>query len=149
MAAAIEPNTRDTLDVVHGPRVDWIPWAFEGAYFKLLHADRESGRFTILIKVDPGVSAPIHRHLEPVEAYVTKGGFHYADDPAIRFEEGSYLFENVGAIHEPVSPEGAEMLALFHGPVEGVAETGEMAGRFDAGWHMDAWRAAGNDVPGG
>lgn len=147
MATVSEANSRETLDVVHAPQVDWVPWAFEGSYFKLLHADTETGRFTLLLRVEPGVSAPVHRHVEPVEAYITKGAFYYADDPNVEFREGSYLFENVGAVHEPVSPKGAEMIATFHGPAEGVDEAGGMAGTFDAQWHLDAWAAAGQPKP--
>jgi 2,4'-dihydroxyacetophenone dioxygenase len=44
-------------------------------------------------------------------------------------------------VHQPVSPEGALMFAVFHGPVEGLDENGNVTGRIDYRWHIDAWRA--------
>ena len=117
----------------------------KGSQFKLLSADPQTGRFTILIKVGKGITAPLHRHVGAVEAYVLEGGFHYSDDPDIRFTVGSYLMEHAGALHQPVSPEGAVMLAIFHGPVEGLDDAGNVVGRIDWKWHVDAWNAAGGN----
>lgn len=120
----------------------WIPWGMRGAQFKLLSADPASGRFTILIKIAPGVTARRHRHVNAVEAYVLEGGFHYLEDPDRRFTKGAYLLESAGSVHQPASPEGVVMLAVFHGAVEGLDEQGEVMGRIDWKWHVDAWNAA-------
>lgn len=124
----------------------WAPWAMPGAWFKLLHADPESGRFSLMIKFEPGVKAPPHRHLGAVEGMVLQGAFHYHDQPALRFSAGSYLLENDGAVHQPVSPEGALMFAVFHGAVEGLDEHGNITGRIGWKWHVETWNAAqGNE----
>ena len=115
-----------------------------GAYFKLLHADPDTGHFSLLIKLDKGATAPVHRHVGAVEGMILEGGFHYQDQPEIRFTAGCYLRENDGAIHQPVSPEGALMFAVFYGAVEGMDEVGNVAGRIDCKWHIDAWHAAHN-----
>ena len=135
----------DTLRTCHTDDLPWVWWAMKGSQFKLLSADRDSGHFTLLIKVAPGVTAPLHRHIGAVEAYVLEGSFHYSDDPTIRFTAGCYLMEHAGAVHQPVSPDGALMLAHFHGPVEGLDEAGNVSGRIDWRWHVDAWNAAGGD----
>jgi 2,4'-dihydroxyacetophenone dioxygenase len=119
----------------------WVPWAMQGAYFKLLSADPSSGRFTLLIRLDKGMAAPAHRHVRAVEGLVLEGGFHYRDDPDRRFTAGCYLLENDGAVHQPVSPEGAVMFAVFHGPVEGLDDEGRVTGRIDWRWHLKTWNA--------
>lgn len=118
-----------------------------GAQFKLLSADEASGRFTLMIKLAKGVTAPLHRHVGAVEGLVLEGGFHYRDDPQTRFTAGSYLLEKAGAVHQPVSPEGAVMFAVFHGPVEGLDEQGRVTGRVDWKWHVDTWNAAHGKAP--
>ena len=136
------PAARGTLVPRDPGEMQWVPWAMRGAHFKLLHADPETGRFSLLIKLDKGVTAPVHRHVGAVEGMILEGGFHYQDQPDIRFTAGSYLLENDGAVHQPVSPEGAIMFAVFHGAVEGLDKDGNVAGRIDWKWHVDAWQAA-------
>lgn len=120
----------------------WVPWAMEGAQFKLLSADPDSGRFTLLIRLEKGCTAPMHRHVGAVEGLILDGGFYYADEPQTRFGAGTYLLEKDGAVHQPVSPDGAIMFAVFHGPVEGLDRDGGIAGRVDCRWHMKTWEAA-------
>lgn len=140
------PDQAGTLVTCDAKEMTWVPWAMRGAYFKLMNADPKSGRFSLLIKFDPGVKAPMHRHVGAVEGYILEGGFHYHDEPHIRFTAGCYLLENDGVVHQPVSPEGALMFAVFHGPVEGLKQDGNVGSHLDWKWHVDAWNAAhGND----
>jgi 2,4'-dihydroxyacetophenone dioxygenase len=132
----------ETLIACLPDQLPWLPWAMKGAYFKLLSADAASGRFTLLIRLEKGIVAPLHRHLGAVEGMILEGGFHYQDDPSLRFTAGSYLLEKAGAVHQPVSPDGALMFAVFHGPVEGLDEEGGITGRIDWKWHVDTWTAA-------
>jgi 2,4'-dihydroxyacetophenone dioxygenase len=113
-----------------------------GAHFKLLHADPGTGRFSLMIKLDKGARAPMHRHVGAVEGMILEGGFYYRDQPDIRFTAGSYLLEKDGAVHQPVSPEGAIMFAVFHGAVEGLDRNGNVAGSIDWKWHVETWKAA-------
>jgi len=117
----------------------WVPWAMNGAYFKLLNADPTTGRFSLLIKVEKGVTAPTHRHVGAVEGYILEGKFHYKDAPEIQFDAGCYLLEKDGTVHQPVSTEGAVMFAVFHGPIEGIDADGNVTGRVDWKWHVDTW----------
>ena len=138
---AHQPDARDTLSVCDPQQLPWAPWAMQGASFKLLSADPDSGRFSLLIRFDRDCEAPVHRHIGAVEGMVLDGGFHYADAPEQRFTSGMYLLEKDGAVHQPVSPEGALMFAVFHGPVEGLAEDGSISGHIDCQWHIDTWQA--------
>ncbi len=136
------PGSAGTLVTCDVKKMKWLPWAMRGAYFKLMNADPSSGRFALMIKFDPGAVAPVHRHVGAVEGYILEGGFHYRDEPHIRFSAGCYLLENAGAVHQPESPEGALMFAVFHGPVEGLDKGGNVAARLDWKWHVDTWNAA-------
>jgi 2,4'-dihydroxyacetophenone dioxygenase len=120
----------------------WIPWAMTGAQFKLMSADPESGRFSLMIRLEKGCVAPRHRHIGAVEGLVLEGGFHYEDKPEQRYTAGMYLLEQAGAVHTPVSPEGALMFAVFHGPVEGLDNDGRVTGRVGCKWHIETWNTA-------
>src|SRR5690606_35300886 len=120
--------TPETLFTCRPDTMDWVPWAMPGAHFKLLHANAATGHFTLLIRFAAGAEAPIHRHVGAVEGYMLEGGFYYKDDPDTRFDAGSYLYEEEGAVHQPVSPHGGVMFAVFHGPVEGLDEDGNLTG---------------------
>ena len=147
MDQIVSATTPHTLWRVDPSDQDWAPWGMEGTEFKLLSADPKTGRFSVLIKVDEGVEAPLHRHVKAVEVFVLSGEFHYKDDPTIKFGEGVYLLENDDAVHQPVSAPGCIMLALFHGPLEGVDEAGTVLGTLDCAWHLEAWKAAGQHYP--
>jgi 2,4'-dihydroxyacetophenone dioxygenase len=140
------PGSAGTLVTCDAKEMQWLPWAMRGAHFKLLNADPGSGRFALMIKFDPGTVAPVHRHVGAVEGYILEGSFHYRDEPHIRFSAGCYLLENAGAVHQPESPEGALMFAVFHGPVEGLKKDGNVAATLDWKWHVDTWNAAHNDA---
>jgi quercetin dioxygenase-like cupin family protein len=134
----------DTLYTCRPDNMQWVDWAMPGAQFKLLHADAASGRFALLIRFEAGAAAPIHRHIGAVEGYMLEGGFHYKDEPERPFNAGSYLWESEGAVHQPVSPDGGVMFAIFHGAVEGLDAGGGITGRINWKWHVDRWNAAGN-----
>jgi 2,4'-dihydroxyacetophenone dioxygenase len=134
----------ETLTTCRPETMEWVQWAMPGAQFKLLHADATTGRFTLMIRFEAGAAAPIHRHVGAVEGYMLEGGFYYKEEPDKRFDAGSYLWESDGAIHQPVSPNGGVMFAIFHGPVEGLDDEGNVTGRINWKWHVKKWNEAGN-----
>ncbi|HYD59327.1 MAG TPA: 2,4'-dihydroxyacetophenone dioxygenase family protein [Noviherbaspirillum sp.] len=148
MTNLTQPSTNDfnrtdhevhVRDPLHLP---WVPWAMPDAHFKLLSGDPESGRFTLMIRLGKNCNAPLHRHVGAVEGLVLEGGFHYEENPEQRYTAGMYLLEPAGCIHQPVSPEGALMFAVFHGPIEGLDNKGNVTGRVGCEWHIATWNAA-------
>ncbi|MCA0186984.1 MAG: hypothetical protein LCH90_13445, partial [Proteobacteria bacterium] len=90
-AADINLTQRHGKDFVDLSAVPWTPWVMEGTYFKLLAVNELSGGFSMLLKVDPGVQAPVHAHIGSAEAYLVEGGFYYEkDDPGY---VGYYTYE--------------------------------------------------------
>ncbi|MEM7711202.1 MAG: hypothetical protein AAF264_10725 [Pseudomonadota bacterium] len=47
--------------------VPWKPWVMEGVTYKLLSVDPRHGGFSCMLKVEPGVVAPVHQHLGGIE----------------------------------------------------------------------------------
>lgn len=101
-----------------------------GTYFKLLNINELTGGFTIMLKVDPEVTAPVHHHIGGIEAFITEGEFGYGEDD--RGGVGSYVLEAGGSIHQPDSPNGVTMFAIAHGPLVGYNEDGSIAVVVDA-----------------
>lgn len=119
----------------------WTDWIMEGTYFKLLNVNELTGGFTMLLKVDPNIKAPVHHHIGGIEAYITEGEFGYGEDD--RGGVGSYVLESGGSIHEPDSPTGTVMFALAHGPLVGYNEDGSIAAVVDARMMYQLADAAG------
>lgn len=126
----------------------WVRWGFRGSQFKLLHADPANERFTILMKIEPGVTAPRHRHLGTVEAYVLEGSFYYLEQPDQVFTPGCYLVEQDGSVHQPTSLDGVVMLATFYGSVQAIDANGQTTGGIDCRWHIEAWKPGSEAAPG-
>jgi len=105
--------------------LDWNDWVMPGTYFKLLNLNELTGGFTMILKVDPDVTAPVHYHSGGIEVYVIEGEFGYGDDD--RGGTGTYALESGGSIHQPSSPGGVTMFAVVHGPLVGYHEDGSIA----------------------
>jgi 2,4'-dihydroxyacetophenone dioxygenase len=118
----------------------WLPWVMAGTHFKLLNVDKKSGGFSMLLKVDPGIQAPVHGHIGAVEAFIIEGEFGYEDD---RGGLHTYVYEPAGAIHEPTSPGGVIMFAVAHGPLVGYNDDGSIAGVIDGRVMLELAQAGG------
>lgn len=128
-AADIPLSQRHGKDFVDLAKVPWTPWVMAGTYFKLLAINELSGGFSMLLKVDPGVQAPVHAHIGSAEAYLVEGGFYYEeDDPGYA---GYYTYERGGSVHQPVSPQGCVMFAVTHGPLAGCNPDGSIGAVVD------------------
>ncbi len=128
-AASTSLTERRGKDFVDLSTVPWTPWVMEGTYFKLLAVNELSGGFSMLLKVDPGVQAPVHAHIGSAEAYLVEGGFYYEkDDPGYA---GHYTYERGGSVHQPVSPQGCVMFAVTHGPLAGCNPDGSIGAVVD------------------
>ncbi|HEX9772125.1 MAG TPA: 2,4'-dihydroxyacetophenone dioxygenase family protein [Steroidobacteraceae bacterium] len=118
----------------------WTPWAMPQTHFKLFHVNEGTGSFTFLLKVEPGATAIIHKHLGEAEAYILEGEFGYG---AERGKAGWYAYEAGGAIHTPDAPQGLLLFAIAHGPIMGYNPDGTIAGVIDVEWMYEAARKNG------
>jgi anti-sigma factor ChrR (cupin superfamily) len=92
----------------------WIP-IVAGIDYRLLFTSRETGRWTVLFRCQPGAFFPRHKHYGAGEYFVVKGRMEYRMGTA---EAGTYGYEPLGAIHDRTTfPEYTELLFTNFGPV--------------------------------
>lgn len=134
-------NYPDGSAIVRSKSLPWTPWGMPGTHFKLLHCDDASGLLVILLKVEPGTIAGVHKHFGAAHAFILDGGFGYEHGEVF---EGDYLVEAGGITHQPFTgPRGAIMLGFMFGPLGGMDEQGNLAGVLDIAWHVETARANG------
>ncbi|MEM7570820.1 MAG: cupin domain-containing protein, partial [Pseudomonadota bacterium] len=92
--------------------------------------DMRTGGFTCMLRVAPGVEAPVHHHLGSIELIVMSGDICY--DPSALGHAGDYMYEPAGDIHQPISPSGCVLFCVFQGPIAGLTDEGGVAGIVDA-----------------
>jgi len=102
----------------------WIPFpGIEGSHFKLLRLDRETDGGIFLLRIQPGVKGPLHKHFGSVEYYNLKGKLNFGK---VKLGPGSYAYELGGFKHSEDPPEDEETITLFivHGPLQAYEADG-------------------------
>lgn len=108
----------------------WLDWVMPETWFKLLNVDPVHGGFTMLLKVGPNNTAPVHGHIGGVEGILLEGGFGYGED---RGRAGWYVREPGGINHIPdTDSDGMVMFATVNGPLLGYNGDGSIAIVVDA-----------------
>jgi anti-sigma factor ChrR (cupin superfamily) len=118
------PDERLTLP----GELPWIGLA-DGIDFRLLYTSRETGRWTVLLRCQPGSFFGTHKHYAAGEYFVVKGRMEYRMGAA---EEGTYGYEPLGVIHDHTSfPVYTELLFTNYGPVAFLDDGGNIASILD------------------
>lgn len=113
----------------------WHDWVMPETWFKLLNVNPITGGFTMLLKVGPETTAPVHGHIGSVEGILLEGGFGYGDD---RGRAGDYVREVGGINHIPnTDPDGMVLFAVVNGPLMGYHPDGSIAAVVDAKFMYD------------
>ncbi len=106
----------------------WTPMV-AGIDYRLLFASRETGRWTVLFRCQPGSFIPRHKHYGAGEYFVVKGRMEYRMGTA---EAGTYGYEPLGATHDRTTfPEYTELLFTNFGPVIFLNEDDSVASILD------------------
>ena len=127
--------------IVRAKELPWTPWGMPGTQFKLLHCDDASSLLVILLKVDPGTVAGVHKHFGAAHAYIVEGGFGYEHGEVFA---GDYMVEAGGITHQPFTgPQGLVLLGFMFGPIGGFDDAGNLAGVLDIDWHYQTAKANG------
>lgn len=106
-------------------KVPWTPFFINDIEFKILNV--EGSTSTLLVRVAKGAKLTMHRHLFPVEFFLIEGSFGYADAETGKenwIGPMGFLYEPPGTVHQPLCPDGALGVAVFHGPVAGFDKDG-------------------------
>jgi 2,4'-dihydroxyacetophenone dioxygenase len=134
-------NYPDGSLIVRAKSLPWTPWGMPGTQFKLLHCDDALSLLVILLKVEPGTEAGVHKHFGAAHAFILEGGFGYEHGEVYA---GDYLIEAGGITHQPFTgPNGLILLGFMFGPLGGMDEHGQLAGMLDIDWHYNAAKANG------
>lgn len=107
------------------------PWfnLVEGIDFRLFFASSETGRWTVLLRCQPGSFFTRHKHLGAGEYYVVKGRMEYRMGAA---ETGTYGYEPLDVIHDHTSfPEYTELYFTNYGAVVFLGENDEILSVLD------------------
>lgn len=93
---------------------EWKALPYEGVYIKTLYKFIEGGS-TVLIKMNPNCSFPLHNHLADEEVYVIEGEVKVGK---YQLSKGDYLFTPEGTIHAPFTREGCILFARTSSALE-------------------------------
>lgn len=93
-----------------------IPWEatrFPGIFQKVLIEDKESGLFTVLMRMEPGATLPLHEHTRIEQTFVLEGSLK--DDQG-EATAGNFVWRPAGSRHTAWAPNGALLLGYFLKP---------------------------------
>ncbi|WP_136163810.1 cupin domain-containing protein [Sphingomonas flavalba] len=117
-------------DTVHCADLPWLPLA-DGVRMKVIKADAETGRFSVIIRAEKDAVLPRHRHVERAEIYVIAG--HGAHPQTGAYRAGDYISERRGAVHDALRfPVDTELLMICEGPSDFLGEDDTPFHRMDA-----------------
>src|SRR5437016_2749244 len=86
--------------------------------------NRETDGGIFLLRIQPGVRGPLHKHFGSVEYYNLKGKLNFGK---VKLGPGSYAYELGGFKHSEDPPEDEETITLFivHGPLQAYEADGK------------------------
>ncbi len=148
MALLTKDNSPDIAQTrLHRPAfyniadLPWLDWVMPETWFKLLNINPITGGFTMMLKVGPNNTAPVHGHIGSVEGILLEGGFGYGED---RGRAGWYVREPGGINHIPdTDGDGMVMFATVNGPLLGYNGDGGIAAVVDAKMMYELAEAGG------
>jgi 2,4'-dihydroxyacetophenone dioxygenase len=112
----VEAELLKTLHI----HADDLPFVeFEsGIKTRLLHARPQEGLVVTQIQASPGIVGRLHRHLEPVFGFTTRGTWGHDTD--YKYRPGTYVYETPGVVHRFLAGphEPAEAIFVSHGNLE-------------------------------
>ena len=95
------------------PSIPWQASAFPGIAVKVLYNDAKAGMSTMLVKLDPGATIPLHEHVGVEQTYVLEGSL---EDHQGAVTAGNFCWRDAGSTHVAHAPNGALVLAFFTKP---------------------------------
>ncbi len=129
--------------LVRTSELPWEPIRYPGVYVKTLLFDRESGLFTVLMKMDPGAELPDHEHVLLEQTYVIEGRLvdKQGSEIGLTAGPGDFVWRPAGSRHAAWTPEGGLMIAIFQIPNRFHDKDGSMVDLVGDEWGPK-WAAA-------
>ena len=109
--------------IIHSQDMPWVSQpGIEGSEIKLLRTIPETGGMVFLLRIQPGVKGPMHKHFASAEYFVLSGSVSFGTE---HLSAGSYAYELGGFRHSEDAPdEEVTMLFITHGPLQVINEDG-------------------------
>ena len=93
-------NQHDDVDnapfILRANEQEWKRTGIPGVNFRMLNADRENKRMTVMLQMAPGSVYPAHVHDQPEEILMLEGDLDFGD---YTLNAGDYLRQEVGTTH--------------------------------------------------
>jgi anti-sigma factor ChrR (cupin superfamily) len=111
--ADLEPIVADSIEnnpppfIVHYGEVKWRHFRSPGISIGNLYIDKEKREITCLMRLEPGVIFPPHRHAGPEEIFVLEGDLTVEGE---RCDRGDYVRSVPGSAHSPFTEGGCLLL---------------------------------------
>ncbi|TAE51769.1 MAG: cupin domain-containing protein, partial [Oscillatoriales cyanobacterium] len=87
--------------------VKWRPYSVPGISIGKLYLDKKKREITCLMRLEPGVTFPLHRHADSEEVFVLEGDLTVEGEVCY---QGDYIRSVPGSIHSPVTEGGCLLL---------------------------------------
>jgi ChrR Cupin-like domain len=102
---ASESSVADILpfQAIRFSEMEWQPHPVSGVTIAVLHTDPITRRLSALVRCQPGVHYPLHRHAGIEEILMLEGNFVCDGNT---YGVGDYLLSSRGFAHDPNSPDG-------------------------------------------
>jgi anti-sigma factor ChrR (cupin superfamily) len=101
-------NSKPELLTVRANEGEWKETA-TGVFVKRLFADEASGTVTTMVRMLPGASLPMHRHLGIEQCLMLDGDFHVNEHV---FRKGDYHCAPKGSVHETLFTENGALFLI-------------------------------------
>ncbi|WP_293271281.1 MULTISPECIES: cupin domain-containing protein [unclassified Microcoleus] len=93
--------------IVRSQNVRWKAYSVPGISIGKLYIDKEKRQITCLMRLEPGVTFPLHRHADSEEVFVLEGDLIVEGEVC---HQGDYIRSVPGSTHSPVTEGGCLLL---------------------------------------
>lgn len=102
---AAENNTHSII--VRSQHRKWRKYIVSGISFANLYVDKEKREYTCLMRLEPGINFPLHRHIGVEELFMLEGDLEVDGEVCY---QGDYIRSLPNSIHAPVTRGGCLLL---------------------------------------
>lgn len=93
------------FSAVQAKDLSWQPHSVPGVEVAILHIDAVQRRVVGLLRAQPGLRYPLHRHADTEEIFMLQGDLRVGDTV---YGPGDYLRSEPGSCHGPTSEQGCQ-----------------------------------------
>jgi anti-sigma factor ChrR (cupin superfamily) len=94
--AIAEPAAQTAEPPFVGPAGDWEPYAIPGVTVRRLFRDEANRQTVMLVRAEPGVRYPAHRHAALEEMFMLEGELRFGETV---YRPGDYIRSECGSLH--------------------------------------------------